>query len=281
MREKRASKTAEGVAIIRALDAENPEGKRICHDDLARYMVDGYALISSKLFINSGFYALMSLGTVEYVCVREEYGDEFLRKRLRDGSTQVVLLGAGFDTRPYRIPETRNAQVFEVDHPATQSAKLKRLRKHFEQLPSNVQFVPINFDRESLEDRLVKSGYDEKQKTVFIWQGVTMYLTSEAVNSTLEFIRKNSGTGSSVIFDYFYTETLEHRMKLSQYLLKLLGEQLRFGVEKGTIESFLIERGFENVHDLSGEELASLYLTGPNKHRRITPGVAIVTAEHA
>jgi methyltransferase (TIGR00027 family) len=98
------------------------------------------------------------------------------------------------------------ARVFEVDHPATQEFRLRRLKRVIDPLPDYVNFVAIDFDTQTLGERLPAGGYNGQGKTLFIWQGVTMYLTTEGVEGTLAFMANHSGPGSAVIFDYFYNE---------------------------------------------------------------------------
>jgi methyltransferase (TIGR00027 family) len=134
--------------------------------------------------------------------------DDYLGACLRAGIEQLVILGAGLDSRAYRIEGLKGqVRVFEVDHPATQAAKLAKLTKLFGALPAHVTYVPIDFDAETLE-KLFDFGYSRQHKTLFIWEGVVHYLTAEAVDQTLSFVSKHSGAGSSIIFDYVYTSAL-------------------------------------------------------------------------
>ncbi|WP_204245431.1 SAM-dependent methyltransferase [Methanosarcina horonobensis] len=218
-------------------------------------------------------------GAIEFIVARERYVEDFLKACLSKGLDQVVILGAGFDTRAYRIEGIEKTRVFEVDHPATQALKLKRLKKVIDPLPDHVTFVPIDFNTQKLDERLPASGYDEHGKTLFIWQGVTMYLTPEGIDSTLAFIANHSGSGSSVIFDYFTNETL-HNMKTARtrWVTRKIGERLIFGIDQGQIEPFLTQRGFCDVHNVDAEELKRLYFIGPNAGRAISKGVDIVSA---
>jgi methyltransferase (TIGR00027 family) len=104
MREKQQPiNTAEGMAIVRAIEASKPEGKRICYDPIARSLVSGIKFTHSKMVIDSGIYGRMFKGAIEFITVRERYIDDFLAKCLSEELDQVVILGAGFDTRAYRI----------------------------------------------------------------------------------------------------------------------------------------------------------------------------------
>jgi methyltransferase (TIGR00027 family) len=134
----------------------------------------------------------------------------------------------------------------------------------------------------TLDERLLAGGYCESNKTLFIWQGVTMYLTPEGVDNTLSFIANHSGPGSTVIFDYFYNETLHdsdhNEMKHTDRILQATGERLCFGIDQGQTEPFLAQRGFCDIRNATSEDLKELYFTGPNAGRKILTGCAIVSA---
>src|SRR4029450_4989961 len=225
MKNKQSSTTAEGMALVRAIEASRPEGKRICSHPLAPSLVNGFKFTMSKLVIDSGLYGRFAPGAIEFITARERYIDDFLKACLSEGLDQVVILGAGFDTRAYRIAGIEKLRVFEVDHPATQEVKLKRLRTVIDPLPDHVTFIPVDFNTQTLAERLPASGYDEQGTTLFTWQGVNMDLTAEGVDSTLAFIAHHSGPGSAVIFDYFTNEFLRGPLvKKIRRLMQMVGE---------------------------------------------------------
>ena len=282
MKEKQSSRTAEGMALLRAIESSKPEGRRICFDPIARLLVPGISYTLSKLVIDSGVYDRIGRGAVEFITARERYIEDFLKSCLSEGLDQVVILGAGFDTRGYRIPGIEKTHVFEVDHPATQADKLKRLKKVFDPLPAHVTYIPIDFNTQTLAERLLAYGYDEQAKTLFIWQGVTVYLTEDGVDNTLAFIAHHSGPGSAVIFDYFYNETLRDtsrpEVRTMQRAARVTGEGYLFGIDAGQVEPFLTQRGFKDVRNTTGEDLKRLYFTGPNAGRVLPSGCDIVSA---
>ena len=282
MNSEQSSQSAWGVAMMRAIEAEKPEAERICYDPYARAFVPGIEYVLFKPMIDSGWYRRMSGGAVEFVIVRERYIDDCLQAALSAGLDQVVILGAGFDTRAYRIAGIETTRVFEVDHPATQAVKLKGLKKVSDPLPAHVTFVPIDFDTQPLGERLLAAGYDERGRTLFIWQGVTYFLTAAGVDSTLAFIAHHSGPGSAVIFDYLFNETLRDTQhgygKALRRSARLSGEAYMFGIDQGQVEPFLAQRGFAQVCDMTLEELKQRYFTGPNAGRPIPTGIDIVSA---
>jgi methyltransferase (TIGR00027 family) len=279
MKQKQSSTTAEGIALVRAIEASRPVDERICYDPYARSLINGIKFTLSKLVIDSGIHARFSPGAIEFIIARERYIDDFLNACLSEGLDQVVILGAGFDTRAFRISGIEKTRVFEIDHPATQDVKIKRLKEVIAPLPGHVSFIPVDFNTQTLADRLFASGYNEHGKTLFIWQGVTVYLTPEGVDSTLAFIANHSGPGSAVIIDYFYNETLrDMKMKATRRITRAIGERLIFGIGEGRIESFLTQRGFRDVQNTDTEDLKRLYFTGPNAGRVISTGAAIAMA---
>jgi len=161
-----------------------------------------------------------------------------------------------------------------VDHPDTQSTKLERLKKIFVSLPDHVFFVSIDFKTETLGQRLLNSGFDKSKKTLFIMEGLVMYLPPESVDDILFFIVKNSGKDSKIIFDYYPesivdgTCELELGMNIKKFMIQQ-GEPLKFGIKEGTIETFLAERGFSRVQNVTAEEYKKMYFHGINKDREV------------
>jgi methyltransferase (TIGR00027 family) len=145
---------------------------------------------------------------------------------------QFVILGAGFDTRAYRLPNDTRVRVFEVDAPRTQAVKRETLTKAGID-SSGVRFVPADFEKEDWLACLTAAGFDPAERTLFLWEGVTMYLDREAVETTLRKIA-STAHGSVVAFDYFTTEALESRALYWRYgraATKAAGETLKFGVD--------------------------------------------------
>jgi methyltransferase (TIGR00027 family) len=284
MRKSQSSMTALGIAIVRGIESEKPEADRICYDPYARQFVNGALYQFVKFFDRLGYSERRGPGVMGFLTVRERHIDEYLKTCLADSVQQVVILGAGYDARAYRFEEFKHGvKVFEVDHPATQQAKLKKLAKIFGAVPSYVTYVPIDFNTQTLEQRLHECGYDERAKTLFIWQGVTQYLTPEGVDSTLVFVANHSGPGSAIIFDYMYTSLLDGTVKRGEVSKMqrdrwMSNEVLAFGIPEGTITSFLEQRGFTQVHDADYEYLHDSYFTGVNASRTVADGYAIASA---
>jgi methyltransferase (TIGR00027 family) len=212
---------------------------------------------------------------------RERYIHDVLQNYLNEGLRQLVILGAGYDSRAYRFDLPGRVKSFEVNHPITQADKLKKVQKIFGKIPEHVTYVPVDFNTQTLSERLLSSGYDPGLISFFIWQGVTMYLTPVGVDTTLAFIVKSAVQGSAIVFDYVYQAVLDGVQKQSEVSSMrryrfMTGEGLTFGIPQGTAGAFLRERGFQQVTDITMDELKAAYFTGKNASRKVAGGYGIV-----
>jgi methyltransferase (TIGR00027 family) len=279
MRKTQGSTTALATAAVRAIETEKPPQARICNDAYARALTSSFAYFLIKLFYSYG--ERRTQGALTFIVCRHRFMDDYLYKCLNAAISQIVILGAGLDSRAYRDGLSR-ARIFEVDHPATQSGKTKKVVKILGGLPDHVTYVPIDFDSETL-DKLLDHGFDRTARTLFIWEGVTPYITAEAVDATLAWILANSARRSAIIFDYHIAVERKldpERSSLSSLLSRLSGEDKRvFSVAKGSMVGFLNGRGYSNVIEVGAEELENLYCIGPNKGRKVLYTYSIVCAE--
>jgi methyltransferase (TIGR00027 family) len=281
MRKNQSSLTAAGIALARAVESDRPAGERICYDPYARQFVPAWMYHFLGFFIKSGYTELRGPGVNGYLVARERYIDDVLQSFLNAGLQQLVILGAGYDARPYRFDLAGRVKTFEVDHPLTQPDKLQKVRRVFGKLPEHVKYVPVDFDTQTLSERLPAFGYDPALVSLFIWQGVTMYLTAAGVDATLDFIVKNSAPGSAVVFDYLYQAVLAGIQKQSEISNMrryrfMTGEGLTFGIPEGAVGAFLQARGFRQVKDVNAGELKAAYFTGKNASRKVVGGYGIV-----
>ncbi|MCP4719619.1 MAG: class I SAM-dependent methyltransferase [Desulfobacteraceae bacterium] len=280
MKHDKSSRTAMGIAACRAGESAKPENERICYDPYAGYFLPWYFHAFRRIpFVLSHrrkIWRKRSPGMLEAIVARVKYMDDFLLKCIDNGLEQLVSLGAGFDTRPYRIDALKSGiQIFEVDHPATQKVKKKKLKKIFGSVPGHVKFVSVRFNSQVLGERLRDKGYDKSLKSLFIWEGVVMYLTPQAVDNTLSFVRKNSGPGSWIVFDYIPDSVVSGpdapvEGRFLKKNVKQKGEKLVFAVEPYQIEKFLLNRGFINIVNLNAQDLRTRYFKGGNSNRKIS-----------
>ena len=277
MRKTQASQTAMGTAAVRAIEAEKPADERICYDPLARKFISSWFYFQVRLFARISEW--FTHGGSSFVVWRSRYIDDYLQECRKTGTTQVVILGAGLDSRAYRDGLLAGAvTTFEVDYPATQASKIERVKKLFDKLPENVVYAPIDFNIETL-DKLLAFGFDRSLKTLFIWEGVTIYLDGGTIEATLTWVRTNAAPGSSIIFDYQDTSTLTRRNIAYRVLNQLTGEKRVFGIQKEQMETLLTRKGFSHLVNVTAEQLKFLYCKGPNQRRPVAKYYSIVHAE--
>jgi methyltransferase (TIGR00027 family) len=281
MRKNQSSLTAAGIALARAVESEKPADERICYDPYAKQFVPDWMHRFLAFFIKSGYADLRGPGVNGFLVARERYIDDVLQNYLKEGLQQLVILGAGYDSRAYRFDLPGRVKTFEVDHPITQADKLKKVQQVFGRIPAHVTYVAVDFNTQTISERLLASGYDPNLISLFIWQGVTMYLTPEGVDATLAFVVNHAAPGSAIVFDYVYQAVLDGTKKqneitnIRRYRF-MTGEGLTYGIPEGTVGSFLRQRGFQQVIDVNTVTLKAAYYTGKNANRKVVGGYGIV-----
>lgn len=248
------SRTAEAVCLMRAYEHAHPAAECVVDDRYAEWFLRPLARAALTLGgapPNIERYADWATdGLRRFVIARHRYIDDALVRALRGRVAQVVVLGAGYDTRAYRFArQLRGRPVFEVDHPATSQRKRRIVEQHLDELPqTNITRVEVDFETQSFRDELGKAGFHSRRQTFFIWEGVAMYLTRTAVKSTLSTLAKMSTPGSAVVMDLWYLpdepDMLSTARRFSSNLLALLGEPVTFGLHPEDAEPFLARLGF-------------------------------------
>jgi methyltransferase (TIGR00027 family) len=190
----RASLTAELVALWRALADAGATRVPGFHDPVAREFLGP---VTSRLYREHQ----RPIPALEVIPLRVLTIDAALTRAVDAGARQLVLLGAGFDTRAWRMDMLEKVRVFEVDHPATQQVKRTRAA-HLSPRCAALTYVPVDFARDRLDDALATAGHDPRAPTVWIWEGVLMYLTDAALRGTLATVRALSAPGSTLIIHY-------------------------------------------------------------------------------
>lgn len=290
--QNKTSRTAEQVALVRALETAR-------HHD--RIFDDPYA----ARFLHGGFRLVASLARVPAIGRRlERYIDErwpagprasaVARTRLIDdrvsaavaaGARQVVLLGAGYDSRAYRLPAAASARVFEVDHPATQATKHRLVRANVHPARrAHVRFVAVDLITEDLAAALRRDGFADLEPTVVVWEGVTNYLTEEAVDAVLRQLAAITATGSRLIFTYVDRAALDSPGDFPgladwQGAVRAGGEPWTFGFDPADLSRYLADRGMRLSLDMSARDAAIRYLTPLGRHEPAAPFYRIAEAE--
>jgi len=202
-----------------------------------------------------------------FIAARSNLAETWLAQGVAErGVTQVVVLGAGLDTFAYRHPLAQSLRVFEVDHPATQAWKRRRLAEAEVTAPDTLTYAPVDFERDRLLDGLVAAGFDPTARSFFVWLGVVPYLTEAAIRTTLSAIADLPG-GGEVVFDYSDPpRTLPpeqqalHKARAER--VASLGEPWLSHFEPADLRALLLELGFAQVEDLGPPELADRYRPG-------------------
>jgi methyltransferase (TIGR00027 family) len=255
------SRTALAAAFHRAAH-QVLENARIFADPLALPILARDALTIARQAEEKPAGRRMRL----FIAVRTRFAEEALAAAIDSGVRQLVVLGAGLDTYAYRNPFGHRLRIFEVDHPATQAWKRQRLRDAAIPLPSSLTFVPFDFERQTLAERLAASGFDRAQQTFFTWLGVVPYLKQEAVWSTLAFIA-SLPNGAHVVFDYSdppASLSPEARASHERRARRVadLGEALVTYFEPEKVHAKLAALGFAEIEDLGPTQIASRYFPG-------------------
>jgi methyltransferase (TIGR00027 family) len=255
------SKTAVYVTAARALGAKDPDPQRRNPDYLAikflgpreRAVLPELPLDALNLDFDSAMKQLGPHLLVAVMTYRTKRFDAALLDALQNGATQVVVLGAGFDSRAYRFQsQLGNVRVMEVDYGPTQAYKKQRLGEILDVIPPNVSFVPMDFTKDDLLDQLRKAGYSEQQNTFFLWEGVTYYLPESAVKDTLHFVRDHSASGSRIAFDYFGASNPS--VNNPRGLYARWGEPVLFGFPNDRAREYVRQEGLGVLSDTPGLE---------------------------
>ena len=250
------------MAFFRALESIAPADRRLFHDPFAVHFLGAplrraTALARMPLLGRLvPWYSDRRLpGARTSAVARTWLIDHRISTACSAGALQVVFLGAGFDCRACRLPALQGLPVFEVDHPATAAVKREGLRRLLRELPANVRFVETDFDRESLADALRRKGFDPSNAALFVWEGVTNYLSAPAVDATLRFVGA-CPAGAEVVFTYVDARAFDGSGAFEDAAellrsVRRIGEPWTFGLEPKQVEGYLAARGLhlELDHD--------------------------------
>jgi len=291
MKRGSASRTAEYMALFRALESVRPRSRQLFYDPLAIHFIApryrlavGLARVPPMGAFLRAFIDWRWPGARTSGVARTRFIDDIAVEALGSGIEQVVILGAGYDARAYRLPSMAQSVVFEVDHPDTSAAKQRLVQASLGVLPTHVRFVAIDFLFEPLPAKMDAAGFSSSRPTLFIWEGVTNYLSAAAVDVTLRWCA-GAAPSSTVVFTYIDRKVLDHpesfgdtRELLAR--LRAAGEQWTFGLEPSGLASYLRERGLLLKNDVGATDyrarcfgLSSIRMRGYEFYRIATAQV--------
>lgn len=274
--------------MARALEHLKPVDERVIDDPWAHLFLS--APTRRALAAWSGSLTgrvLRALGTTgtTYVPLRHRFIDDHLVAALDAGATQVVLLGAGYDTRAYRFADRLDGRpVFEVDLAAISRAKAATAAKNAAELPStNVVRVEIDFESETLDEVLPAHGFEVGATTFFVWEGVPMYLTRGAVKATLDSVHELGGDGSQIAHDMWHLVDdpgpLGTARRSAPGALSLIGEPVTFGVHPEDYDALLGRHGFRVIDLAMAGDLRDRY--APDTPAAVDESLYVLAAERA
>lgn len=265
-----ASKTAQYVALYRALETVERGREPLFHDPFAvTFLPRRYRAAITMAARLPGAHAALSRyadrrapGARTSAIARTRFIDEAVRRAVVSGVEQCVLLGAGFDCRFHRLQELAPATVFEVDRPETQARKRALLERTRGPVRHDVHYVPVNFLHDDMWACLSRAGFDEKRSTFYVWEGVTNYLTEDAVANVL---RRVGAAKSTVVFTYVHAGLLDGTVAFDggETILgnvRKLAEPWTFGLRPEDVASFLARFGLKLVEDLGADDYRARYL---------------------
>ncbi len=268
--------TAQGVAKQRLIETLARSDERIINDPYADRFVIGASfikLMGHKLSV--WLTRKFAPGLHEHLISRTRFIDDLIKKSATSGAEQYVILGAGYDLRAHRLKLPSSLRIFEVDQPEVQARKRSKLPK---ELPNseNVTYVTVDFTHQSLTKQLMAAGFDQSKSTVFTLEGVSQYITKEAVSSTIKELATLTQKASSIFFLSYIDELLDKdpeacfgkgypkaakRAKLIKNLSAKAGEPWIsfYGAEE--MESLLSQNGHSIKENVTLEDLNSVYFT--------------------
>jgi methyltransferase (TIGR00027 family) len=267
MREGQRSRTSDWVAALRALYSEAPADLAVIDDPVAGVLLPNRLGTLVRLTARLPFGARIahralgaaSLGLSFDVPLRSAAIDDVVRRAVKAGARQLVLLGAGLDARAWRMPELEQVTVFELDHPATRVYKQERVGQ-LSPLARRVCHVAIDFERQRIDEVLAAAGFDVAQPSCWIWEGVSMYLSRAAIEKTLGTIAELSAPGSTLVMTYIPPDYGSPALKaVAGRLARWLGEPVLGEIEPRELASLLSRLGFRVESDDAAPDWARRY----------------------
>jgi methyltransferase (TIGR00027 family) len=266
----RASTTALGNLALACLAASEPDPIVRNEDPVAPRLLrwsDGAAAAARIRALHPVIRRAVERlipGIYGYGLARTHHMDQVLRHEVAVGIDALVILGAGYDTRAYRMAELAELRVYEVDHPATSREKQSRLAKALGSAPANVAFIEADLARQNLLDQLAAHRHERSSRTLFLLSGVSMYLSAEAMGSLLDQVAAHTSERTSLLFDYVdagvFTEPGLYYGKEWLSRAAKAGEEPKWGIPKGEAGALLAAHGLRLDSDSDARGLEDRYL---------------------
>jgi methyltransferase (TIGR00027 family) len=286
------SEMAAGIALQRASESMLPEDIRIFYDPYAVRFLDPEILAWAKNHPAEAHAMAEEIertmpGWGNAIRGRIRYFDDVVQNAADKGFSQLVILGAGYDTRAYRISTLKgNVRVFEIDRRETIERKTRILTTIFGVVPDHVVFIPHDLGQGLWWPVLEAAGFLPGEKTLFLLEGLVMYLPVEEVRRLLSGIRHKAGGGSAVLFDFVPqsmadgSSDAEGGRNIRDWTIRI-GEPIQSGFADGDIVPFLSGLGYSNVQVIPSREFTQMYYTGKNAGRKVSGLMSLAYATMA
>ena len=269
----KAIQTGVGVSWLKAAVMLYPKEKRLFEDPYSEKLLPPFykflivLMRSPKIF---DFFMKSkeksTPGVMGWMFCRFRYIDDVLKDSIIKKEIETVVnLGAGMDCRAYYIPGIESIRYFELDHPSVIKQKKAKMEKILGKLPDHVIYVPIDFEKQSLDTELKKAGYNLNSKTLFIWEGVTQYISKEANDSTLKYVAQ-AAPGSKIVFTYIILSFIEGKnihdgiKVMYKYMRKKNNPLWVFGLDPTDIGGYLSKYSLSLIEDIGAEEMNERYM---------------------
>jgi len=268
----KAIQTGFGVSWLKAVVMLYPKEKRLFEDPYSEKLLTPFYKFFIVLMRSPKIFdSIMKLrekstpGLMGWMFCRFRYIDDVLKDSIAKKEIETVVnLGVGMDCRAYYIPGIESISYFEVDHPSVIKKKRAKMKKILGKLPNHVIFVPIDFEKQSLDTELKKAGYNLTSKTLFIWEGVTQYISKEANDSTLKHVAQ-AAPGSKIVFTYVLKSFIDGKnihdgiKVMYKYMVKKY-KLFIYGLDPNDIGDYLSKYSLSLIEDIGSEEMEERYM---------------------
>lgn len=269
----KAIQTGFGVSFVRSIGMLYPKEKRLFEDPYSeKLLIPFFKILLALLRSPKRFDRMIQSsekkdpGMFGWFFCRTRYIDDVLKNSITEKKIETVVnLGVGMDCRAYYIPGIESVKYFEVDHPSVLKKKKAKLKKILGNLPNHIILVPIDFEKQSLDTELIRAGYNLSSKTLFIWEGVTQYISKEANHNTLKYVAK-AAPDSNIVFTYVLKSYIDGKEipkgtegTYKKYCKKNTPLWIH-GINPTDIGNYLSEYSLSLIEDIGSEEVKERYM---------------------
>ncbi len=269
----KATQTGAGAAFFRTVGMLYPKEKQLFEDPYSEKLLPPlFKFLIAPLRSPKRFDRMIQSrekkypGELGWMFCRTRYIDDVLKNSIAKKEIEAVVnLGSGMDCRAYYIPGIESIRYFEVDHPSVIKKKKAKLKKILGKLPNHVIFVPIDFEKQSLDTELKKAEYSVSSNTLFIWEGVTQYISKEANDSTLKYVAQ-AAPGSNIVFTYVLKSFIDGKEihEGTEIIYKRLCKKSNplwiYGLYPTDIGNYLSQYSLALIEDIGSDEVKERYM---------------------